>query len=140
MADVDAVQPILALEHGHVAEARRALHAQGRRLDDSALERLLWTARALPIALDLLAETTSPIAIADACFTGATVEVGEATPLGAGPVLALARRVDGGIEVDMVECFPYLDNDDARLRCRVTLSVSPHAPGDGVRLVRFHLR
>lgn len=140
MADVDAVVPVLPVEPGHVAEARRALHDQGRELDDQAIERLLWTARALPVALDLLADTASPIPIEAAAFTGATVEVGDAPAPGGGPALALARRLDGAIQVDMVDCYPYLDSDEAHVRCRVTLSVSPHGPADGVRLVRFHLR
>ncbi len=140
MSDVDAVVPVLPVEPGHIAEARRALTAQGRRVDDAAVERLLWTARAVPIALDLLADAASPVPIDDASFTGVTVEMSEPLAHATGPALALARRVEGAIQVDVVDCYPYLDHDEEHVRCRVTLTVSPGGSAEGVRLVRFHLR
>mgnify|MGYP007039524713 CR=1 FL=1 len=49
-----AILPVLGVELTHVAEARRALLAQGREVSDTAATRLLWVARALPAALDVL--------------------------------------------------------------------------------------
>ncbi|MBI1946739.1 MAG: hypothetical protein HYS27_13665 [Deltaproteobacteria bacterium] len=140
MSDSDAVLPVLTVEPGHVAEAKRALAAQGRALDDAAVERLLWTARALPAALDLLADADSPLPLAEACFTAVAVERGDAPPPNGAPALLLARRVGPAIQVDVVDRYPYLDNDEVHLRCRVTLSVSPGTDAERVRLVRFHLR
>lgn len=140
MTDADAVLPVLAVEPGHVAEAKRALAAQGRVLEDGAVERLLWVARALPAALDLLADPASPLPIDEACFTSATLEPGEAPAPHGTPALLLARRVEGAIQVDVVDRFPWLDSDEERLRCRITLAVSHVAAADRVRLVRFQLR
>ena len=134
-----AVLPVLVVEPGHVAEARRALARQGRTPDATAVERLLWTARALPAALDLLADVRSPLTLADARFTGVTVELAE-PPIRAGtPLVLLARMVASGVQVEGVDLYPYLDSDEARVRCRVTLAVSPASEDEGIRLVRFHL-
>ncbi len=133
------VLPVLGVERGHVAEARRALAMQGRVLDDAAVERLLWVARALPAALDLLADLQSPTAIAEARFAGVAVELPDPA-IGAGtPLAQLARAVTGGVQVEVLELYPYLDSDEVRVRCRVTLAVSPAPPDEAVRLVRFHL-
>ena len=135
----ETVLPVLAVEPGHVAEARRALHAQGRAVDDAVVERLLWVARALPAALDVLADTRSPIALGDACISGAAVELLEPTARPGAPLLLFACATDTGVRVEVVELFPWLDTDECRLRCRVTLTVSPVPPKDGVRVVRFQV-
>lgn len=46
--------PVVGVEHGHVAEAARALRAEGRQVDEADVHRYLWVARALPACLDLL--------------------------------------------------------------------------------------
>lgn len=131
--------PVLGVEPGHLAEARRALAAQGRIVDDDAVERLLWTARVLPAALDLLADAQSPTSLADACFTGLSLERGEAPATPGAPLLLLARTTATGIGVEVVELYPWLDHDEVRVRYRIHLTVSPVPPGPGVRVVRFQL-
>lgn len=139
MADLEIALPVLAVQPGHLAEARRALAAQGRTVDGDAVARLLWAARALPAALDLLADVRSPIALADAHFSEVAVELGEA-PLPPGtPLLLLARTTPSGVHVEAVELYPWLDNDEARVHCQVHLTVSPVPPTEGVRVVRFQL-
>src|SRR5688500_13813254 len=69
--------PVMQLEPAHVAEARRALLAQGRDdVSDEAVVRLLWVARCLPAALDVLADTRSTVPLASARFVDVDVELG----------------------------------------------------------------
>lgn len=139
MSGLHTALPVLGVEPGHLAEARRALAAQGRVVDDDAVERLLWTARALPAALDLLADTQSPLPIHEAHFTGVSLERGEAPTNPGVPLLLLARTTATGIGVEVVELFPWLDHDEVRVRYRIHLTVSPVPPLPGVRVVRFQL-
>ncbi len=77
---------------GHVAEARRRLHASPNAISDDQLARVLWVARALPAALDVLADTRSSPGLAAARLSSAEVRPGDGTP---GPLLALAVLSDG---------------------------------------------
>lgn len=139
MSGADTALPVLAVEPGHLAEARRALAAQGRMIGDDAAARLLWAARALPAALDVLSDVRSPIALADASFTGVTVELGETPIQPKTPLLLLARTTETGVLIEVVDLFPYLDSEETRVRCLITLTVSPVPPQEGVRVVRFQL-
>ena len=70
------VVPCLAVERPQIREAWRALVGQGRDkagLSDDVVRDLLWRARALPVALDVLAN----VDLYGVRFEGAVVDVGE---------------------------------------------------------------
>jgi hypothetical protein len=126
--------PVMPLEPAHVAEARRALLAQGRAaddLDDDALVRLLWVARSLPAALDVLADAHSAVPLALARFVDVDVELG-APPTERRSLLAVAYAVRGGVIVEVVEKRALLlaRDDDAPPCCVVRFAVTARLPSD----------
>jgi hypothetical protein len=124
--------PVLQLEPAHVAEARRALLAQGRDdVADDAIIRLLWVARCLPAALDVLADTRSAVSLAAARFVDVDVELGQ-PPTERRSLLAVAYGVHGGVIVEVVEKRALLlaRDDDAPPCCVVRFAVSGRAPND----------
>lgn len=117
--------PVLQLEPAHVAEARRALLAQGRgELGDDAVIRLLWAARCLPAALDVLADTHSAVPLAQAELVDVDVELG-APPTERRSLLAVGYAVSGGVIVEVVEKRALLlaRDDDAPPCCVVRFAV-----------------
>jgi hypothetical protein len=113
---VVATCPVLPVEPAHVAEARRALRAQGKDVDEAAVVRLLWAARALPCALDVLADARSAPALHEATFRGVSVDVAAAestpasaapstppAPAGPGALVAVGHLGDGVVVVEIVE-------------------------------------
>jgi len=52
-------RPVPALAAGHLSEAQRALEHSHGAVDDNRVRDALWIARALPVALDALADTRS---------------------------------------------------------------------------------
>ena len=73
------VTPALCVARPHVREAFRALLGQGHareELDEELLTRLLWLARALPAAMDVV----EGLSLIDTRFTQATLEVLGPTP------------------------------------------------------------
>jgi hypothetical protein len=122
--------PIMQLEPAHVAEARRALLAQGREdIDDDAVMRLLWVSRCLPAALDVLADANSAVPLASAHFVDVDVELG-APPTERRSLLAVAYAVRGGVIVEVVEKRALLlaRDDDAPPCCVVRFAVTVRAP------------
>ncbi len=129
-----AALPVLGVEPGHVAEARRALHEQGREASDDAIVRLLWTARALPAALDVL--SGAPTEAGPAALGAPAVEVADG---GGGALYAVARMEEDQVVVEIIEqraLFAAAD-DDAPACCIVTIPVTRKEAGDGVALHRF---
>lgn len=163
VALVVAAAPVLGVEPGHVAEARRALRAQGKDLDAEGVVRLLWAARALPTALDVLADARSPEPLASAVLDGVEVEAAHAEAArgpgpGAGPrigsadeLVAVARLEAGPppeVLVLIVERRALLSagSDVVTPRCTVRFRLAPRAGGDDmdnaeetVQLRRFTL-
>lgn len=150
LALVVAAAPVLGVEPGHVAEARRALQAQGKEPDAEGVVRLLWAARALPTALDVLADARSPEPLASAVLEGVEVEAahGEAAARGTGPgagprtgsadeLVAVARLEVGPppeVLVLIVERRALLSagSDVVTPRCTVRFRLAPRADGDDV--------
>jgi hypothetical protein len=130
--------PVLALEPAHVAEARRALLAQGRRCDDDAVIRLLWIARCLPAALDVLADTHSALPLANAWFAGADVELGH-PPVQRRALLAVAHGVVGGVVVEVVEkrALVLARDDEVPPCCIVRLALAADTRAPTVAVHRF---
>lgn len=128
---VVAAHAVLALEPAHVAEARRALLAQGRDVDEAAIMRLLWIARCLPAALDVLADARSPLPLADAIFVDVDVELG-APPLERRALLAVAHLVRGGVIVEVVEkrALVLARDDEVTPCCTVRIALT-RAAGNG---------
>ena len=123
--------PVMQLERAHVAEARRALRAQGRdEIDDDAIIRLLWVARCLPAALDVLADAHSAVTLMKAHFVGVDVELG-VPPTERRSLLAVAYPVRGGVIVEVVEKRALLlaRDDDAPPCCVVRFAVTARSPG-----------
>ena len=87
----------------------------------------------------MLADVQSPLALHDARFTGVTVELGETRMQPGTPLLLLARTTGTGVQIDVVDLFPFLDSGEAHVRCQISLTVSPVPPEEGVRVVRFQL-
>lgn len=83
---------------GHVAEARRRLGARAEDVADETLARALWTARALPVALDVLSDTRAAIGLGKARLGAAEVR---SRPCGAGPLLAVACLSASGAELQV---------------------------------------
>lgn len=81
----------------HVAEARRRLGPRAASLTDDQLCRALWVARALPAALDVLADTRAAPGLATASLSSAEVYAGPCAP---GPLLAIAALVEDGLLTD----------------------------------------
>ena len=137
---VVAVLPVLGVEDGHVAEARRALLAQGRALDDDddAVTALLWAARCLPAALDALADAHSPVPLAAAKLAGAQVDAGVVPPHAI--LVAVARVEDDAVVVEVIERRLLLaaEADDAVPCCLVTFPFQEEAK-DAVPVHRFTL-
>ena len=147
---VVAALPVLGVEPGHVAEARRALLAQGRHVDDDGIVRLLWAARALPAALDALALDS---ALRDAIFgapvvAGASLadgsSVGGAGASSVGGLYAAIARIDeetspAAVVVELVEqrALFAADGDDATPACVVTIPFTRADAVDDVALHRF---
>ena len=125
---VVAAHSVLALEPAHVAEARRALLAQGRDVGEAAVIRLLWIARCLPAALDVLADARSPLPLAGAVFVDVDVELGE-PPLERRALLAVAHVVTGGVIVEVVEkrALVLARDDEVAPCCTVRLSLARDA-------------
>lgn len=87
--------PVLA---GHVAEARRRLGRRADHVSDDDLARALWMARALPAALDVLADTRASPGLAKARLGVAEVR---ARPCEAAPLVALAWLSPAGDELQV---------------------------------------
>ncbi len=123
--------PVMQLEPAHVAEARRALLAQGRKdINDDAVIRLLWVARCLPAALDVLADAHSAVPLMLAHFVDVDVELG-VPPTERRSLLAVAYAVRGGVIVEVVEKRALLlaRDDDAPPCCVVRFAVAVRSPG-----------
>lgn len=134
--DVSVVaSPVLQMEPAHVAEAKRALIAQGRaEIDDDAVIRLLWAARCLPTALDVLADAHSAVPLAQAEIVAVDVELG-ASPTERRSLLAVGYAVSGGVIIEVLEKRALLlaRDDDAPPCCVVRFAVVPRstsAPSD----------
>jgi hypothetical protein len=122
---VVAVVPVLGVETGHVAEARRALLAQGRDVDDDAVTRLLWAARAMPAVLDVLAIAGA----LDAVLQAPSIEIASSC---GGMLAAIARCEDGNVIVEIVEqrALFAADDDRAAPACVVTIPFARAASAD----------
>jgi hypothetical protein len=132
---VVAALPVLGVEPGHVAEAKRALAEQGKSdVDDDAVVRLLWAARALPAALDVLDVMPDG---SSRRFAEAAVEVElGAVVVGGGPLVAIARTsAEARIIVDIVEqkaLFAAGDDDPpAPAVCTVSIALETNEQGAG---------
>ena len=118
------VLPCLAVGRAEIAEARRALAGQGRSAADAEVLRALWTARALPAVIELLASTS----LLHAELLPATFEVGPA-PKTRTPLSVVAWRHD---DEDVVEVVVLTDADlqlrvfeNALASLRIPLHVRP---------------
>jgi hypothetical protein len=134
-----AAEPVLAVEPGHVAEARRALRAQGRNVDDDAVLRLLLVARALPVALDVLADARHPRPHAP--LTDVSFELFDDPAIRAarGPLVAIGHASDDGavVVVQLVDRAALLAADDVMPMCVIRFGVAESI--DSVSVVRFSL-
>lgn len=103
------VRPFTGIEPGHVAEATRALAAQGRDVPPAGVEAYLWTARALPIALDALAAQLHDVDLVD-------VRVQKLAAIDDGPLGAVAVIEDGAtlVEVRVVSAVALAQAQDPR--------------------------
>lgn len=140
--------PVMALELAHVAEAKRALIAQGHgNVDDDGVVRLLWAARCLPVALDVLADASSvaTVTLTNASFRDVDVELG-VPPTERRSLLAVGYAVAGGVIVEVVEKRALLlaRDDDAPPCCVVRFAVIERGEEDqaggsdsGVPVTRF---
>ena len=133
---VVAAVPVLGVEPGHVAEARRALEAQGRVVDDDAIERLLWCARALPVALDALA---TDAALRDVILGAPAIESVARTEQAA--LVAVARIEAGAVVVEILDARALFaaGDDDAVPALVVTIPFTRADAVDDVALHRFSL-
>lgn len=82
---------------GHVAEARRRLVGRAA-LSDEELARALWTARALPVALDVLSDIRASRGLTRARLGAPEVL---ARPCEAGPLVALGWMNEAGAELQV---------------------------------------
>jgi hypothetical protein len=89
----------------HVAEAKRRLGSRAK-VSEAALVRTLWMTRALPVALDVLADARSPQGLGSARLGMADVL---ARPCDEGPLLALGWLSSDGRELEV----RFLREDDA---------------------------
>jgi hypothetical protein len=122
------VLPCLAVGRAEVAEARRALAGQGRTAADAEVVATLWTARALPAVIELLASTS----LLHAELLPATFEAAPA-PKTRSPLSVVAWRRD---DEDVVEVVVLTDADlqlrifeNALVSLRISLLVRPTAVG-----------
>lgn len=113
------VLPCLAVGRAEVAEARRALAGQGRSAADAEVVRALWTARALPAVIELLASTS----LLHAELLPATVEPGPAPKVRA-PLSVVAWRHGDEHVVEVV----VLTDIDLQLRSFENALVSVRIP------------
>lgn len=143
------VAPCLPVARPHLREAYRALIGQGVHRDalsDEHLARVLWLARALPVAVDVLAG----LALVDTRLPAASFEVLRRPP-DRGPLCLLGWRRDDEPFVELLVLAPAdLDAGafgDAFVRIVVDVDVTGPPPiGDddeptveAVRLQRFTL-
>ncbi|MBM4280743.1 MAG: hypothetical protein FJ137_08280 [Deltaproteobacteria bacterium] len=142
------VIPCLPVARPHLREAFRALLGQGHprdRLTDDVLARLLWLARALPVAVDVVAD---PL-LEDTRFPDATVEVLRRPPEN-GPLCLVGWRRDDEPFVELLVLNPEAaaagSFGDAFVRIVVEVETTASPPLDGddetstlpvVRLQRF---
>lgn len=148
---VSAMAPVLDVEPGHVAEARRALRAQGKAPCDDGVLRLLWVARALPTALDVLADARSEPGLGDVSFLDVEVDVpsDHDDPAQPGAELFALGRLEASSPAEVVvligdrRALLDAESDLATPRCSVrfrlasTLGLDDTHPG--VQLHRFTL-
>lgn len=111
---------------GHVAEARRRLGSSEDEVSDERLTRALWVARALPAALDVLADTRSAPGLAGAQLTSAWVH---ADVCGAGPLVALGVLPKEGDALQVR--FVRADDERARSVALVVWQLSAKVADDG---------
>jgi hypothetical protein len=142
------VVPCLTVARPHLREAYRALIGQGVHRDaltDDNLGRLLWLARALPVATDVV----SGLALVDTRLTAATVELLRPAPE-RGPLTMLGWRHGDDPFVELIVLSPAaLDAGafgEAFVRVVIDLHVDTRLPSgggdddptiEGVRLQRF---
>jgi hypothetical protein len=141
------VVPCLPVAQAHLREATRTLVAHGfprDGLDDDHVGRLLWLARALPVAIDVVADLDLP----DRRFPHATVEVQQRPPA-RGPLHLLGWRRDDEPFVELLVLSPEALAarlfGEAFIRIVVDLETVAPAPFDpaeeptleSVRLQRF---
>jgi hypothetical protein len=136
---VVAALPALGVEPGHIAEAARALRAQGRPAPEAAVVELLWIARALPAALDVLADGRLDAAQAEAGLVAAEVELAAGGGIDPSPLVAVAHLDlpdEPGAEaaarpplivVQLVDRRAFLaaGSDAVPPRCTVRFSLAP---------------
>jgi hypothetical protein len=148
MSTTVVVVPCLPVARPHLREAYRALIGQGHHRDalsDDNLAQLLWLARALPVAVDVV----DGLALVDTCFPSATVEVLRRPP-DRGPLALLGWRRDDDAFVELLVLSPAALHAgafaDAFVRIVVDVATIEHAPAGGdedeptvevVRLQRF---
>jgi hypothetical protein len=98
------VTPCTAVGRADIDEARRALVGQGmpRGLSDADVARALWTARALPTVLDVLAD----LSLLDLDFIGADVELADDAITRRGPFELLAWRRDDELIIEVLVLSP----------------------------------
>jgi hypothetical protein len=142
------VLPCLPVARPHLREAYRTLIGQGLPRDaltDDTLATLLWLARALPVAVDVVAG----LALVDTRLPEATFEVLRRPP-DRGPLCLLGWRRDDDAFVELLVLTPAALEAgafaDAFVRIVIDIAVVEPAPtGDtddeptveGVRLQRF---
>lgn len=121
------VVPCLPVGRAEIAEARRALTGQGRSgLTDDAVVRLLWAARALPAALDVIADLTGN----DVEFDGIDIEPGDVTVRGPLSLIAWRRDDELIVEVIVVRDQDLLDRSFDAAVCRLMLPLRRLPPAN----------
>jgi hypothetical protein len=129
-----AAEPVLAVEPGHVAEAQRALKAQGRNIGEESVLKILWAARALPVVLDVLADSRHPRSRAP--VTDVSFEILD-EPATRTPLVAVAHASEDGaaVIVQFVDRASLLSSDEATPVCVVRFGVAESS--DNVSVIRF---
>jgi hypothetical protein len=142
------VAPCLPVARPHLREAFRALLGQGHprdQLTDDVLARLLWLARAVPVAVDVVDD----LALVDTRFPSATVELLRRPPE-RGPLRLVGWRRDDESFVELIvltaDAAAAGSFGDAFVRIVIDLETTASPPLDvdedertleGVRLQRF---
>ncbi len=91
------VIPCLPVGRAEIAEARRALAGQGRSgLTDDVIARMLWTARALPAVIDVLADSDA------GALDFAGIDIEQAPTTSRSPLSVLAWRRDDELVVEVL--------------------------------------
>lgn len=89
--------PCLPVGRAEIAEARRALAGQGRGgLSDDAIARALWTTRALPAVIDVLADSDA------GALDFAGIDIEHAPTTSRSPLSVLAWRRDDELVVEVL--------------------------------------